>query len=91
MRKLSLMRWVLFMVAVLALLVVGPGLISADNGDVPPPHRLITEYTGPETCAQCHMSAAREVVQSLHYQQQGVVPYREGWDEEVLGGMYVTY
>jgi hypothetical protein len=91
MRKLSLMRWVLFMVVAPALLAAGPNLTSADDGDVPSPHRLITEYTGPETCAQCHISAARDVVQSLHYQQQGAVPYREGWDEEVLGGMYVTY
>jgi hypothetical protein len=91
MHKLDLMMRGLLTVAVLALLAAGPGLARADDGEIPTPHRAITEYTGPETCAQCHMSAAREVVQSLHYQQQGTVPYREGWDEEVLGGMYVTY
>ena len=75
----------------LILLGVGGGVVSADDGEIPAPHLAITEYTGPETCAKCHLSAAREVVESLHYQQQGAVPYREGWDEEVLGGMYVTY
>jgi hypothetical protein len=79
----------LFLVAILILL--GVGVVNADDGEIPSPHRAITEYTGPETCAQCHLSAAQEVVHSLHYQQQGAVPYREGWDEEVLGGMYVTY
>ena len=91
MRKLDLIRSGLLILSLLVLLATWSSLASADDGEIPTPHRAITEYSGPETCAQCHMSAAREVVQSLHYQQQGAVPYREGWDEEVLGGMYVTY
>jgi hypothetical protein len=39
----------------------------------------------------CHPTAAQEVVDSLHYQHQGEVPFREGWEEGVLGGMYVTF
>ena len=39
----------------------------------------------------CHMDGAQEVAESLHYQHQGEVPFREGWEEGVLGGMYVTY
>jgi hypothetical protein len=91
MRTIFIRRSKVLLAAVLALLVLGTGVVAADDDDVPAPHRAITEYTGPETCALCHISAARDVVQSLHYQHQGVVPYREGWDEEVLGGMYVTY
>ena len=78
-------------ILVASLILIGVGVASADDGEIPTPHRAITEYSGPETCAQCHLSAAQDVVESLHYQQQGAVPYREGWNEEVLGGMYVTY
>ena len=91
MHQVCLKRKGLFLIAVLILLAAGVGVASADDGEIPTPHRAITEYTGPETCAQCHLSAAQDVVESLHYQHQGAVPYREGWDEEVLGGMYVTY
>ena len=54
-------------------------------------HQTISEYTGPETCGICHPDAAQEVATALHYQMQGDVPYREGWEEDKLGGMYVTY
>ena len=91
MHILSVPRKELFLAAALCILMVGTGVASADDGEIPTPHRAITEYTGPETCAQCHLSAASDVVESLHYQHQGAVPYREGWDEDVLGGMYVTY
>ena len=74
----------------LALALPGAGTAYAE-GEPPAAHAALTEYTGPETCAQCHMNAAQEVVESLHYQHQGEVPYREGWEEDVLGGMYVTY
>lgn len=68
------------------------GAVAPTQGDGPPTaHRSITEYTGPETCALCHPDAALEVAESLHYQMQGNVPYREGWEEGNLGGMYVTY
>jgi hypothetical protein len=80
----------LLLAAVLVLGIAGTGVAHADDGP-PAAHQAIAEFTGPETCAQCHMTAAQEVVESLHYQHQGAVPYREGWDEEVLGGMYVTY
>ncbi len=89
MHKSGILTKGLFLIATLILL--GGGVVSADDGEIPTPHRAITEYTGPETCAQCHLSTAQDVVESLHYQHQGAVPYREGWDEEVLGGMYVTY
>jgi hypothetical protein len=80
----------LLLMAVFILGIGGTGVAYADDGP-PAAHQAITEFTGPETCAQCHVTAAQEVVESLHYQHQGEVPYREGWEEGVLGGMYVTY
>lgn len=79
------------LVVAAALLLLMSGAVAAQNGGAPTPHQAIPEYTGPETCAMCHPASFREVVNSVHYQHQGAVPYREGWDEEVLGGMYVTY
>jgi hypothetical protein len=89
MRKLTFLTGLL-LIAVLALGPGGARVVHADEGPSSA-HRAITEYTGPETCALCHMTAAQEVVESLHYQHQGEVPFREGWEEGVLGGMYVTY
>jgi hypothetical protein len=57
----------------------------------PESHQTITEYSGPETCAMCHPDMPRQVAESLHYQQQGAVPFRQDWPKDVLGGMYVTY
>lgn len=74
-------------VAVLAILALPCSALA----DPPSAHQAITEYKGPETCAMCHPNAAQEVVNSLHYQMQGDVPYRVGWEEGKLGGMYVTY
>lgn len=72
--------------------VLALGVVNAlAEGDPPDPHAAMTEYTGPETCGACHMTAAQEVVESLHYQQQGPAPFREDWDGAVLDGMYVTY
>ena len=89
------MRKTIFFIGLLflAVLVLGTGETGIAYADDGPPavHQAITEFTGPETCAQCHMTAAQEVVESLHYQHQGEAPNREGWEEEVLGGMYVTY
>jgi len=67
------------------------GLANVAQAQVPAPHQAITQYDGPQTCATCHPAAAQEVVESLHYQQQGPVPFRMGWAPGKLGGMYVTY
>ena len=37
-------------------------------------HASIMEYTGPETCINCHESEAQEVHGSVHYQQTGMTP-----------------
>lgn len=88
MRKSILIGWLCFLAALI--LIGGSGLAHAQEGPLPA-HAAITEYTGPETCAACHLTAGQEVVNSLHYQHQAEVPFREGWDEDELGGMYVTY
>ena len=88
-KRLLESRWLLLLAA-LTLAVGGVQLASA-QGESPATHAAITEFTGPETCGVCHPDAAHQVVQSLHYQHQGQVPFRQGWQEDVLGGMYVTY
>jgi len=91
-------KWYLIGVGLLLLAILALGAADADvagaqyTRDQPPdPHAAITEYKGPETCAACHIDTAQEVAESLHYQQQGDVPFREGWERDVLGGMYVTF
>ena len=56
-----------------------------------PTHPWITNYEGPQTCTHCHGTAGNEVVNSLHYQQQGPAPFRVGWPAGKTGGMFVTY
>ena len=78
----------LFSIGVLLLAVqIQAGLASP----VPAAHGAIQDYEGPETCAMCHSNAAQEVVESLHYQMVGEVPFRVGWEEGKLGGMNATY
>lgn len=50
-------------------------------------HSAITKYTGPEICADCHMESAQEVVESLHYQQQGPSPSLKDGEGDTAGGM----
>jgi hypothetical protein len=88
MRKFILPVGLLLLALVLSV-TSGTRVVHAQ--DPPSAHQAMAEFTGPETCAACHMTAAQEVVESLHYQHQGEVPYREPWEEDVLGGMYVTY
>lgn len=82
------MRRPLVWIGVLALMGLLSGVAQAQP---PPAHQAITQYNGPQTCATCHPNAAQEVVESLHYQMQGEVPFRVGWPEGQLGGMRVTY
>ncbi len=91
MRKRYVVRGGLFLIAILAIFIGGTGVAYGDEGEPPAAHQAITEYTGPETCAACHLDSAQQVAESLHYQHQAPAPFREGWEEDVLGGMYVTY
>ena len=37
-------------------------------------HASIMQYTGPETCINCHESEAQDIHGSVHYQQTGMTP-----------------
>ncbi|MCP4168930.1 MAG: hypothetical protein GY759_23960 [Chloroflexi bacterium] len=51
---------------ILALLVVLllPGVANADP---PAPHQYMQEYEGPQSCETCHLGAAEQITQSMHY------------------------
>jgi hypothetical protein len=47
---------------------------SEDKDNGKKAHASIMEYTGPETCINCHESEAQEIHGSVHYQQSGMTP-----------------
>jgi hypothetical protein len=51
----------------------------------------ISAYEGTKTCLACHRQAAKDVAASLHYQQQGAVPYVKDWPAGKNAGMMVSY
>jgi hypothetical protein len=53
----------------------------------------LKKYEGPATCtaASCHEGAAKEVAESLHYQQRAVPQFLEGWEAGKLAGMMESY
>lgn len=53
----------------------------------------LKKFEGPRTCtaAACHPDAAKEVAESLHYQQQAVPQFVEGWEAGNPAGMMVSY
>jgi hypothetical protein len=53
----------------------------------------VKKYEGPATCtaATCHEGAAKEVAESLHYQQRAVPQFLEGWEAGKLAGMMESY
>lgn len=53
----------------------------------------VTKFEGPRTCtaSSCHQDAAKEVAESLHYQQQAVPQFVEGWEAGKPAGMMVSY
>ena len=71
--------------------VVNHGVVRAESGDAPDAHALIEEYSGPETCAKCHLTAAHEVVASVHYQLQESILYQDELLAGAAGGMSVSY
>ena len=89
MKYLYSKSWItLFSIGVLLLAVQ---IQAVPASTVPAAHGVIQDYEGPETCAVCHPNAAQEMVESLHYQMRGEVPFRVGWEEGKLGGMNATY
>jgi hypothetical protein len=53
----------------------------------------VKKYEGPATCtsASCHDGAAKEVAESLHYQQRAVPQFLEGWEAGKPAGMMESY
>lgn len=53
----------------------------------------ISRYEGTATCtsASCHEGAAKEVAESLHYQQRAVPKLLEGWESGKQAGMTESY
>jgi hypothetical protein len=53
----------------------------------------VKKFEGPRTCtaAACHPDSAREMAESLHYQQRAVPQFLEGWEAGKLAGMTETY
>jgi len=53
----------------------------------------VKKYEGTASCtaASCHGGAAKEVAESLHYQQRAVPQYLEGWEAGKLAGMMESY
>jgi hypothetical protein len=53
----------------------------------------VKKYEGTATCtsASCHEGAAKEVAESLHYQQRAVPQFLEGWEAGKLAGMMESY
>ena len=66
----------------------GPALAAEAS-----PAEYVKKYEGPSTCtaASCHEGAAREVAESLHYQQRAVPQFLEGWEAGKLAGMMESY
>ncbi|HSB45848.1 MAG TPA: hypothetical protein VLD60_12610 [Nitrospira sp.] len=53
----------------------------------------VKKYEGTASCttALCHEGAAKEVAESLHYQQRAVPQFLEGWEAGKLAGMMESY
>ena len=68
-------KTILVVLLIIGLLMAGGTVAWADP---PVAHQAITEYTGPETCGMCHPDTAKEVAESVHYQQQAIPQLREG-------------
>jgi len=55
--------------------------------------KYVPRYEGPRSCiaSSCHEDSAKEVAESLHYQQRAVPQFLEGWEAGKLAGMTETY
>jgi hypothetical protein len=53
----------------------------------------VKKYEGTASCttATCHEGSAKEVAESLHYQQRAVPQFLDGWEAGKLAGMMESY
>ena len=52
---------------------------------------LVTQYEGTKTCVACHEKSAKEVAESLHYQQLAEPQFLKDWPKDQPAGMMVSY
>jgi len=70
------------------------GLFTAAAHAQEPSHvRHVAKYEGTASCvsAACHEGTAKEVAESLHYQQVGIPQFLEGWEPGKPAGMLLSY
>lgn len=75
-------------------LLVLSGMLSAQAYAAGPSHAgYVGRYDGTSSCttASCHEGTAKEVAESLHYQQRAVPQFLEGWEAGRLAGMMESY
>lgn len=84
MRKFFLGTGLLFLSAMLSVQAYAAGSPHAE---------YVKKYEGTASCtsASCHEGAAKEVAESLHYQQRAVPQFLEGWEAGKLAGMTESY
>ena len=84
MRNVSMAVGVLLAFAALTVPAHAAGSSHAKN---------ITRYEGTATCTApaCHENTAKEVAESLHYQQRAVPQFLEGWEAGKPAGMMESY
>lgn len=51
----------------------------------------ISSYEGTKTCAGCHPDSAKEVAESLHYQQEAEPKFLKDWPKGETAGMMRSY
>ncbi len=51
----------------------------------------ISSYEGTKTCTGCHEKAAKDVAESLHYQQQAEPKFLVDWPKGKTAGMMVSF
>ncbi len=82
-------------ITALAILAGAPFAGTAAAGEAPADaaakHAAIASYEGTKTCAGCHEKQVKDVVVSLHYQQQGPTPFLANAQQGKNAGMMVSY
>lgn len=79
------------MLIVLCCLLATVFLLSGITSAATTHEKRISKFDGSGSCTVCHKNAAKEVVESLHYQQMAEPLSIEGWEKGKQAGMMVTY
>lgn len=79
-------KWLIPLLCMLVLIFLAPSAMAA-----PPAHQSITSFEGPKTCKTCHVNAAQEVANSLHYHQCGPAPFVKDIPKGQCAGQMATF